>query len=40
MGSGAKSYERKGFLYEEMRKYLVIYISRPLDIYDLAPDPV
>jgi hypothetical protein len=27
MGSGAKSYMRKGFLkYEEMRKYLVIHI--------------
>ncbi len=26
MGSGANSYRRKGFLiYEEMRKYLVIY---------------
>jgi hypothetical protein len=26
MGAGAKSYMRKGFLiYEEMRKYLVIY---------------
>ncbi len=26
MGSGAKSYMRKGFLiYEEMHKYLVIY---------------
>ena len=26
MGSGAKSYKRKGFLiYEEMRKYFIIY---------------
>jgi hypothetical protein len=24
-GSGAKSYMRKGFLHEEMRKYLTIY---------------
>jgi hypothetical protein len=39
MGSGAKSYMRKGFLiYEEMRKYLVM--RRPLVIYDFAPDPV
>jgi hypothetical protein len=38
MGSGAKSYMRKGFLiYEEMRKYM----RRPLlaAIYDFAPDP-
>ncbi len=28
MGSGAKSYMRKGFLiYEELRKYLVIYVE-------------
>ncbi len=34
MGSGAKSYRRKGFLiYEEMRKWM----SRPLVIYDFAP---
>ncbi len=37
MGSGAKSYMRKGS-YEEMRKYLTIYIiRRPLVIYDFAP---
>ncbi len=40
MGSGAKSYKRKGFLiYEEMRKYLTIYKRRSLVIYDFAPDP-
>jgi hypothetical protein len=41
MGSGAKSYMRKGFLiYEEMRKYFTIqYMRRPLVIYDFAPDP-
>jgi hypothetical protein len=33
MGAVAKSYMRKGFLiYEEMRKYLVIY-EKPLVIY-------
>jgi hypothetical protein len=37
MGSGAKSYMRKGFLiYEEMAKYM----RRPLVIYDFAPDPI
>ncbi len=37
MGSGAKSYMRKGFLtYEEMRKFF-LYMRRPLDIYDYAP---
>jgi hypothetical protein len=36
MGSGAKSYMRKGFLiHEEMGKYM----RRPLVIYDFAPDP-
>ncbi len=45
MASGAKSYFRKGFLilyiYEEVRKYLVIqYMRRPLVIYDFATDPV
>ncbi len=41
MGSVAKSYMRKGFLiYEEMRKYLVIYsMKRPLVIYDFATAP-
>jgi hypothetical protein len=41
MGSGAKSYMRKGFLiYEEMRKFFTIYcMRRPLVIYDFAPDP-
>jgi hypothetical protein len=39
MGSLAKSYMRKGFIiYEEMRKYLVIY-ERPLVIYDFATAP-
>jgi hypothetical protein len=41
MGSGAKSYMRKGFLiYEELGNYLTIqYMRRPLVIYDFAPDP-
>ena len=39
MGSGSKSYMRKGFLiYEEMRKFSP-YMRRPLVIYDFAPDP-
>jgi hypothetical protein len=38
MGSGAKSYIRKGFLiYEEMRKYFTIY-EKVVSIYDFAPD--
>ncbi len=40
MGSGAKSYMRKGFLiYEEMRKYFSLYEEAVLVIYDFAPDP-
>jgi hypothetical protein len=40
MGAVAKSYMRKGFLiYEEMRKYLVMYIRRPLVISDFATAP-
>ncbi len=40
MGSGAKSYMRKDFvIYEEMHKYLTIYVRRPLVIYDFATDP-
>jgi hypothetical protein len=41
MGSGAKSYIRKGFLiYEEMRKYLTIYEAAVSHtVYDFAPDP-
>jgi hypothetical protein len=40
MGAVARSYMRKGFLiYEEMRKYLVIYMRRPLVIYDFATAP-
>ncbi len=39
MGAVAKSYMRKCFLiYEEMRKYLVIY-EEPLVIYDSATAP-
>jgi hypothetical protein len=39
MGSGTKSYMRKGFLiYEEMRNFSP-YMRRPLVIYDFAPDP-
>ncbi len=41
MGSGAKSYMRKGFLiYEEMRKYLTINEEAVIVIYDFAPDPI
>jgi hypothetical protein len=43
MGSGAKSYMRKGFLIysEEMRKYFTIYEDAVIVIYDydFAPDP-
>jgi hypothetical protein len=40
MGSVAKSYMRKGFLiYEEMRKYLVIYKETISHIYDFATAP-
>ncbi len=36
MGSGAKSYLRKGFLiYEEMHKYVYIYEE---GVYDFAPE--
>jgi hypothetical protein len=36
MGAVAKT--RKSFQYEEMRKYIVIYV-RPLVIYDFATAP-
>jgi hypothetical protein len=40
MGSVSKSYRRKGFLiYEEMRKYLTMYMRRASVIYDFAIDP-
>jgi hypothetical protein len=41
MGSGAKSYMRKGFLiFEEMHKYFTIRVyEETLVIYDFAPDP-
>jgi hypothetical protein len=40
MGAVAKSYMRKGFLiFEEMRKYLVIYGRRPLVKNDFATAP-
>jgi hypothetical protein len=41
MGSGAKSYMRKGFLIHYIRKCANIssYMRRPLVIYDFAPDP-
>ncbi len=41
MGSGAKSYMRKGVLiYENMHKYIFSpYIRRSFVIYDFAPDP-
>jgi hypothetical protein len=44
MGSGTKSYMRKGFLiYEEMRKHLTLYnfiihMRRPLVIYDYVTE--
>jgi hypothetical protein len=39
MRSVSKSYMRKGFLiYEEMRKYLSIYMRRPVVLYDFATD--
>ncbi len=41
MGSGAKSYKRKGYLvYEEMRTYSTYHMNmrRPLVIYEFAPD--
>ncbi len=39
MGSGAKSYMRKGFIiYEKMRKYFIIY-EEAVIICDFAPDP-
>ncbi len=40
MGSGAKSYMRKGFLLYYMRKCanFSLYMRRPLVIYDFAPD--
>jgi hypothetical protein len=37
-GSGAKSYKRKGFLHEEMCKYLTIY-EEAVVIYDFVPHP-
>jgi hypothetical protein len=40
MGSGAKSYMRKGFLIdEEMHKFFTIYKEAASVIYDFAPDP-
>ncbi len=41
MGAAAKSYMSKGFhIYEEIRKYLVIYcMRRSLVIYDFATAP-
>ncbi len=41
MGSGAKSYKRKGFLIYSMWKCANIspYMSRPLVKYDFATDP-
>ncbi len=40
MGAVAKSYMRKGFLvYEEMRKYLVIYKEAVIVLYDFATAP-
>jgi hypothetical protein len=39
MGSGAKSYIRKGLLmYDEMRKFFPIY-DEEVVIYDFAPAP-
>jgi hypothetical protein len=39
MGSGAKSYIRKGFLIEEEMRKFSPYMRRPFVIYDFAPDP-
>jgi hypothetical protein len=39
MGSGAKSYMRKGLLIYEEFANLSPYMRRPLVIYDFAPDP-
>jgi hypothetical protein len=41
MGSGAKSYMRKGFLIDEYSKSanISLYMRRALVIYDFAPDP-
>jgi hypothetical protein len=40
MGSGAKSYMRKGFLiYEEMHNIFTIYEEVVIVIYNFAPDP-
>jgi hypothetical protein len=40
-GAVAKSYIRKGFLYEEMRKNFPIYcMRRPSVIYDFAIAPL
>ncbi len=41
MGSGAKSYMRKGFLiHEEMRKFFPIYEEAVSHTeYDFSPDP-
>jgi hypothetical protein len=40
MGSGAKSYMRKGFLiYKEMRKYFTIH-KEAFSVYDFAPIPL
>ncbi len=39
MGSGAKSYIRKGFpIYEKCANFS-LYVRKPLVIYDFAPDP-
>jgi hypothetical protein len=40
MGSGAKSYMRKGLpIYEKMRTNFSPYMRRPLVKYGFAPDP-
>jgi hypothetical protein len=42
MGSGAKSYTRKGFLiYEKMHKYFSIFeeVVSHNTVYDFEPDP-
>jgi hypothetical protein len=41
MGSGAKSYMRKGYLiYEEISKYFTIYMRRLLVIYCMTLNPI
>ncbi len=40
MGSGAKSYMRKGFLIMRKRANISSFMRRPLVLYNYAPDPI